>query len=258
VRDIKVCHKIEKEDQVKRCLLLAIGIVFVVATTAHAVSLFGPAEPAAEPGKFSSGVGYFYYDDFWKNNGSFRILQNQLFAEGSYSFYKGVEVFMRFGGADAQLPDLSPDSPFKDNMKPYGGIGARGVLYKFNPQFDIGGSLYVDRVWSDYVESVTPLGVVKLKAPWSANFALLGEWTPYKVFVLYGGPKFFYGASTEDTRTLMNGMAVDSSRSIRTDSLVGGVLGTRFAILGIEQLKLGLELQFTNRVSVGGMASYSF
>jgi len=244
---------------VKRCLLLAIVIVVAVAATAHAVSLLGPAEPAAEPGKFSFGPGYFYYDDLWKNNGgSFRFLQNQVFAEGSYSFCKGMEVFMRIGAADAQMPGFTLDSNFKDNMKPYSGIGARGVLYKINSQFDIGGSLYVDRVWSDYLESVTPVGAVKLKAPWSAGLAVLGEWTPYKVFVLYGGPKVYYGASTEYVRNQVNGLAVESSYSIRNDSLLGGVLGGRFSILGIEQFKLGLEIQFTDRVSVGGMASYAF
>ena len=242
----------------KKSLLLAAGMLLVTAVAAHGASLLGPAEPGTPAGTFSFGAGYFYYDDKWKNSGSFNFKQNQTFAEGSYSFYQGMEVFLRFGGADAQLPDLSPDFSFKDNMKPYGGIGARGVLYKLNPQFDIGGSLYVDRVWSDYVESVTPLGAMKLKAPWSANFALLGQWTPFKIFVLYGGPKFFYGSSTEEMRTLVNGVPVDSSRSISTDNWVGGVVGTRFAILGIDRLKLGIELQFTERVSIGGMASYAF
>ena len=209
-----------------------------LATAAHAVSLLGPAEPAASPGKFSFGMGYFFYDDKWKNSGSFRFQQSQVFAEGSYGFCKGMEVFLRLGGADAQLPNFSPDFSFKDNMKPYSGIGARGVLYKFNPQFDIGGTLYIDRVWSDYNESVTPAGSVKLKAPWSASFAVLGQWTPCKVFVFYGGPKVFYGASTQDVRTQMNGAAVESSRSIRNDSLAGGVFGTRFSILGLEQTQV--------------------
>ena len=58
-----------------------------------------------------------------------------------------MEVFLRLGGADAQLPNFSPDFSFKDNMKPYSGeSGYRGVLYKFNPQFDMGGTLYIDRV----------------------------------------------------------------------------------------------------------------
>jgi len=243
----------------KRCLLPAILIVVALAATAHAVSLLGPAEPAAEPGKFSFGIGYFYYDDLLKNDGSFRFLQNQVYAEGSYVFSKGMEVFMRVGAADAQMPDFfSPGFAFKDNMQPYSGIGARGVFYTFNPQFDIGGSLYLDRVWSDYVESVTPLGSVKMKASWSASFAVLGAWTPYKVFVLYGGPKVYYGASRLTVDNQVNGVAVESSRFIRTDSLVGGVLGTRFSVMGIERLKMGLEIQFTERVSVGGMASYAF
>jgi len=86
----------------------------------------------------------------------------------------------------------------------------------------------------------------------------LGQWTPYKVFVFYGGPKVFYASSKEDVRTQVNGAAVDTSRSIRNDSLVGGVFGTRFSLMGIERLKLGLELQFTDRLSVGGMASFEF
>jgi hypothetical protein len=100
--------------------------------------------------------------------------------------------------------------------------------------------------------------VTKLKTPWSVNFALLGQWTPYKTFVFYGGPKFLYGASREEVRTLSNGGAGDFSRSIRTDNWVGGVVGSRFAILGIDRLNLGIELQFTSRVSIGGMASYAF
>ena len=158
----------------KRTFILAVVMLLALTTAAHAVSLLGPAEPAASPGKFSIGMGYFFYDDKWKNNGSFRFQRNQLFAEGSYGFYKGMEVFLRLGGADAELPNFSPDFSFKDNMKPYSGIGARGVLYKFNPQFDIGGTLYIDRVWSDYNESLTPTGSVKLKTPWSAGFAPFG------------------------------------------------------------------------------------
>ena len=238
----------------KKYLFLAAGLFLLTTAAARAESFLGPAEPVAAAGKFSFGSGYFYYDDTWKNNRSFSFQQDQIFAEGSYSPCKGMEVFLRLGGADARLPD----SQFKDNFKPYSGIGARGVFYTVNPQFNIGGTLYLDRVWSDFTEPSTSGDVAKLKAPWSASFAVLGQWTPYKVFALYGGPKFFYGASTEETRTLVNGVAVESSRSIRTESPVGGVLGTRFAILGIDRLKLGIELQFTDRVSVGGMASYSF
>jgi len=242
----------------KKALILSVVAILASVAAAHAVSLLGPVEPAASPGKFSFGIGYFFYDDKWKNSGSFRFQQNQLFAEGSYGFYKGMEVFLRLGGADAQLPNFSPGFSFKDNMKPYSGIGARGVLYRFSPQFDIAGNLYLDRVWSDYDESVTPAGAVKLKAPWSASFAVLGQWTPYKVFVFYGGPKVYYESSKEYVSSQVNGVAVESSRSIRNNSLVGGVFGTRFSIMGIEKLKLGLELQFTDRVSVGGMASYAF
>ena len=43
-----------------------------------------------------------------------------------------------------------------------------------------------------------------------------------------------------------------------TDSPAGGVLGMRFAVMGIDRLRLGLEIQFTARVSVGGMLGYAF
>jgi opacity protein-like surface antigen len=251
---------INKEGLMKKSLLLAAGMFLVTAVAAHAASLLGPAEPAASAGKFSVGAGYFYYDDKWKHGGNFKIKQTQTFAEGSYGLYEGMEVFLRLGGTDATLSD---GISFKDNYNPYSGIGARGVLYRLNPQFDIGGTLYVDRVWSDFRQTTTlgdtnATAITKLKAPWSASFALLGQWTPYKTFVFYGGPKLFYGASTEEGRTLVNGVAGDFSRSIRTENWVGGIVGAKFSIMGMEQLKLGLELQFTSRVSVGGMVSYAF
>ncbi len=234
----------------KKRLLLAAGMLLAAAVAAHAASLLGPAEPGAAPGKFSVGAGYFYYDDKWKDGGTFKLQQSQTFLEGSYGLYQGMEVFLRLGGTDAKLLD---GINFKDNYNVYSGIGARGVLYRFNPQFDVGSTLYFDRVWSDFRQAVT-----RLKTPWSANFALLGQWTPYPIFVLYGGPKFFYGASKEEVQISANGTVSSSSRSIRTDNWVGGVVGTRFAIMGIDRLKFGIEMQFTSRVSVGGMVSYAF
>ena len=164
----------------KKLFFCVLVIFLLFAGAAHAASLLGPAEPDAAAGKFSSGVGYFYYDDKWKNGGSFNIIQHQAFLEGSYGLYRGMELFLRFGGTDV---DLSDDLSFKDNYRPYGGIGVRGVFYRPDPQFAIGATLYVDSVLGDFKQT-NVLGpangqTTKLEAPWSATFALLGEWTPY-------------------------------------------------------------------------------
>jgi hypothetical protein len=261
-----VKYSFSPEDPMKRVLLSA-GLMLLFATgVGHGASLLGPAGPGGsgyEPEggrKFSVGLGYFYYDDYWKNGGRLKLRENQTFLEGSWRPVPGAEVFARLGGTDLRLQNTLD---FKDNYNFYSGLGARAVFYKFGPKFDLGGTLYVDSSWSDYrhrdIGADGSFTDARVRSPWSANLAVLGEWTPAASFVMYGGPKFFYGASKEEIRFISaGGAAGESSRSIRTEYPIGGVLGARFAIMGIERLRLGLELQFTTRVSVGGTAGYSF
>jgi hypothetical protein len=91
----------KKEGFMKKCLLLAAGMLLVTVVAGHAGSLLGPAVPDTAAGKFSIGAGYFYYDDKWKNGDNFKFKQTQVFAEGSYGLYRGMEVFLRLGGTDA-------------------------------------------------------------------------------------------------------------------------------------------------------------
>ena len=241
--------------------LIVVMVMVVFAGDIHAASLLGPAGGMGEQkaGAFSVGAGHFFYDDYWKDGGGMKFQQSQTFGEGAWRPTRDTEIFARLGGTDLKIQELG----FKDNYNLYSGIGGRAVFWRPDPRFDIGGNLYADRAWGDFRQvSCTPGGpttTTKVKEPWSVSFALLGEWTPAVPLVLYGGPKLYYGASRIEAQTVpASGPATGWSRSIMTDSPVGGVLGMRFAVMGIDRLRLGLEMQFTARVSVGGTLGYAF
>ena len=262
----------------KAKMVVVAALMVLIASTAFAASFFGPAEPAAPAGKFAIGAGYFYYDDKFKNEDTVKFQQNQAFIDLSYGLAPDWEAYLRLGGADAKIKN---DAEFSDSMKFYSGLGIRGVLYRFNPQFSIGGNLYFDYVWQDYEDStqvIEPVQVggrsydvivtekLKAKTPWSVNLALVAQWMPDKKVVVYGGPKFFYGSfkgeATVTGSATVGGVPVavslSDSSTYETKNWIGGVVGVRFAIPGAEQLKFGVETQFTDRWSVGGMLHYSF
>ncbi len=263
-------------------LLLAVVLVLCVAGTSFASSYLGPAEPNAPAGKFSLGVGYFYYDDQFKKSGIQTTLkQNQVYLEGTYGFAKDWEGYLRLGGADARFTNSNNDFNFNDTAKFYTGLGARGVLYRFSPVFSLGADLYVDYVWSAYKDTqqagqvvsvdgqAAQLGAeatVKARDMWSGTAAFYGQWTPIKELVVYGGPKFFYQQFKENV-TAGSATVLGTSTPLSlggTDTLtnkgwLGGVLGARVAIPQTDnRLTFGAEWQFTTRSSIGGQISYAF
>jgi len=270
-----------QEASMKR-LLLALALVLCVAGTSFASGYLGPAEPIAPVGKFSLGLGYFYYDDQFKKSGIQNDLhQNQLYLEGSWGFAKGWEGYLRIGGADARFTNADNDFNFNDTMKFYTGVGVRGVLYRFSPQFSLGTNLYVDYIWqafkdtqqaSTYITSNNQTYLLGAEATtkasnmWSGTAAFYGQWTPVKEVVVYGGPKFYYQQFKADITAgsaSLNGTGVPvdlgDSETMTGKSWIGGVLGAGITVPQTNnRLKFGVEWQFSTRSSIGGQISYAF
>ncbi|MCX5803025.1 MAG: hypothetical protein NTU69_05755 [Proteobacteria bacterium] len=254
----------------KKLTGIIVTLIFIVFATSVYAGQFGPLEPYAKEGSFSFGVGYFYEDTKWDSatfriagvsldTGKFRTESNQMYLQGSYAPTKGWEVYGRLGAADMKLK-IDDTDDLKDSQKFFGTLGIKSTLYD-NKTFSWGPFLQ-GTYRSNYKDSVsaTVLGVpvkadFEFKNYYDINAGFTGQ-VKVNDFIIYGGGFYTYAnAKAEITMSLL-GVSLSGSDTIKVKNPVGGFLG--FSIPFTKELKFNIEGQFKDRVSAGGILTYSF
>jgi hypothetical protein len=210
-----------------------------VATYSFA-GLLGPAEPYAKPGSFSLSGGYSYVEQKVGSSGVGDVIlkSNQYFVEGTYSPIKNWEGYLMGGGADMKVKD----GDFKDDIRPFGGIGVRGLLYD-NGFFGVGPVLQANfySEWKD--------GRAKLKDAWDVTAGLAGQLKHRSSgFILYGGPYAYW--------TKMKAEGPVTSETLNEKGNVGVFVGIKCPVNN--QLSVTGEARYLDRWSLGGMISFAF
>lgn len=254
---------------------VAVLSIFIFVGMAKASSMFGVADPNAKAGNFQLGVGYFFNNFDWKGSdvSKFGIQQNQAYAEGAYTLMPGTEIYARLGGADLKTKDVDffgATPNYSDGMKVYTGIGIRGTIYKFNPQFSIGANLYGDYVWQNYKDSsagsfmgFNGSSTSEVKNMWTVNLLVAAQFSPNKFATIYIGPKFYYGQFTGDITAgdYSHGRfsSVSQSGTFHPNTWIGGVVGINFVAPSIsDKINFGVETSYSDEWSIGGKISYRF
>lgn len=234
------------------CLLSVLFVICVVGISS--AGQFGPAEPAAKEGKPSIGIGYFYSETKMKSSDIEGLIfqSNQVYLQGSYSFVKNWEIYGRIGGADMR----EKETGFQDNMKTFGSLGVRGLLYDdglfgFGPF--IQGTIYSN--YSDRVTSGGATGKFSVENPWEGVVGLAAQIKKGN-FMLYYGPFAYMARNKLKVRVAFDNLTVNDSTTLKEKGNFGGFLGIN--VLAAKGLNIGIEGQYTGKFSVGGICSYSF
>ena len=233
----------------------SIGVIFAVLFIVSVASAgqFGPAEPMADPGRFSLGIGrWLDRSQMTIGNDTQTWKSSQAYVQGNYTFLKDWETYGRLGGASLRI-DNDSGTDFRDRAQVFGTLGFKGVAYRYK-NFAIGpfveGSMYGDHTDSNY-------GVdVKVKNQWNVNLGISAQ---YKIPVyscdvtVYGGPFAYWNRSTVDVTS--NGLTVSQDGTEKNN--IGAFLGVKFPIIK-QKLFLTAEGQMRDKVGGGLGLNYTF
>ena len=233
----------------KRIIFSGFILLFVMCGFASA-GMFGPTEPAADPGKFSLGVGYFWDDTKWKTRGDdIRTQSNMGYVQGSFAPTKNFEVFGRLGGADLKTKGEDPN--FKDGAKTFGTLGVKAMLYQ-DKIFGFGAFAQGTDRFQDYKDSDST-GQLKLKNYYDVQAGLSAQ-VKVQSFIIYGGGFWYYARTkAEFTGTTPGDTA---STTFKEKTPIGGFLGVKIPFT--KQISLNVEGQVRDDVSAGALLSYAF
>jgi hypothetical protein len=225
-------------------------------------------------GKFSLGIGYDYDQQNFRAgdfnfNGTkvtlddFSLRSNQVYLQGTYSFIRNWEIYLRLGGATAR----SINTDFMDNSaRFFGAAGLRGIFFT-KDRFSLGGfarytqfSDWKDTVVTGSAAGVTDIYNLTMKHLWNVDAGLSAQ---YKIndFIFYGGPVAYWSRTTMDANlTQVSGGAVtlqgSDSLGLTEKANIGGFLGVRVPLA--KKLFLTVETQYKERFGVGGVLAYAF
>jgi hypothetical protein len=255
----------------KLTTFLLVMIFFLVAGHLHA-GQFGAAEPIANPGKLSLGVGYFYSQTEWESfdvrfanttvSTESQVLKSkQAYVQGSFAFSKNLEEYIRLGGADT--------SDMLNGQTKFFWTGGLRSFFKINDWFAMGPFLQFS-AYSDCkdVKSYSAVAggapaiataLTHMKNPWDFNIGLTLQ-TGTNGFIVYGGPVAYWQRGRVETNLMVpvGTAAVGMSDSVKIyeKSNIGAFLGVTLPLT--KQLRFEIEGQYKGKVSVGGALSYSF
>jgi hypothetical protein len=231
----------------KLILGLSLMVILMAFSTAQA-EYFGTPEPLARDGNFSLGAGYSYVSNKYELTSSsetFKFKQNQIYLQIN-AFYRYLEFYGRVGGADYKVDDGPGSlSDFKDNSyKPFVAVGTKGK-WDFAPHFSLGPFLEAS-YFAEHSDQVNGQKV-DIGGYYKVDLGLFLQ-AKFQPVMIYAGP-FAY---------LVRGdiSVGSSSQDFEEKGNFGGAAGIRINLF--KGLDIGLEAQYTEEFSAGGLISYSF
>ena len=256
--------------------LKAIGVsaflFFTIQGTAAADGLFGPPQPLSkEEGGLATAIGYWRYEDEYKNGKEQVFRQNQGYSQLGYG-KKNWEIFGRIGLSDLKISDafhstldttVTSKNDFEDNWNWFGTMGAKG-FYPFKEIFGIGAFIQGSYYFGDFTDHVsgTSNGApfvteFKVKQLWEVNFGLGFQVTVPLGLKLYVGPYACYSEATVSLSPTIPGLTSESgSFGIHNRTNLGGFAGIYIPLT--RGFHLNVEGQYSERFSVGAAVTYSY
>lgn len=239
-------------------IICIIAVFACMSAVAAYAGQYGSPEPVAQPGKGSIGIGYGYTSGRWEpddslNFSEIKTMQDQFYVQGSFSPVKNWEAYIRLGGTNLRIDDMGAGvERFRDEMKPFGSIGIRGLAYNTGG-FGIGPFIQAS-LSSKLDDSVsTPIGpvTVEFKKPWDVSGGL-AFYMKHEGVSLFGGPFFYIAQADMD----MSATGYSASAEYEEKGHVGGYAGVRLPLGG--GFSIEAEGILRSRLSVGAVLSYSF
>lgn len=258
----------------KRISAAAAGvlIVMLLPVSIFAGSLFGPPQPVSRPdGGLHTAIGYWRYEDKFKDGGDYVLKQNQLYTHAGYGARDLWEVYGRLGVADMKLENaFSPTdaltsasrSDLNDTWNNFFGTLGGKLFYPYGKIFGVGAFLqgtYFFNYFSDGVSGTRAGGPytagLKIKNMWDLNFGIGGQMAVADT-KFYLGPYFHHAEANASPAPAMTGLQFASDTTIKNKSSVGVFAGID-APLG-RGFRFNIEAHYCEELSIGAGISFTY
>jgi hypothetical protein len=251
-------------------IAISVFILFALQGTAASSDPFGPPQPVSrETGGLHTGIGYWHHSENYENGRDHKVNQNQVYSELGYGA-RNWGVVGRIGLADVKISDVfrsaeastaTSRDDFADRWNFYGTLGAKG-FYPFNSSFGIGAFVQGSYYFGDFTDTVsgTRFGApftaeLKVKDLWDVNFGLGFQATVPKGIKLYLGPYLRYSEARMSLSPNVPGLQ-SAAEDVKNSTIWGGFAGADVP-LG-RGFRLGVEGQYSERLSIGAAVTYSY
>lgn len=257
----------EEECITKKYIVPFIALLSLSWTEAvPAAGLFGPPQPLVkESGGLRTAVGYWRYEDKFKNNADYVVKQNQIYTEAAYGA-RLWEFYGRLGGADLTIPDAfrsnvtgasTSKNDFEGNWSLFGSLGGK-LYYPIGPVFGFGAFARGTYIFNNYKDEVdiSFFGTrfrseILIKDAWDADLGL-GFQVKLSDVILYAGP---YMKICPSFKITGSGFRTDETK-ITTTTDFGGYAGIDVPITKV--FHLNVEAQYSERLSAGAAVSFIY
>lgn len=228
---------------------VVLACLLFTATPALAVT-FGPAQPTAEKGQMTFGVGLFSYNADWESSqftGDLGAKQTRYGVQLNRGLTDNWEIYLRAGTADLEVEDAFVTDDFEGDFKPFGTLGVKGLVHQ-GPMLNVGlfaeGSYFAqtDDKGTMTIGNTSQSVRIEFEDSWEANVGLSFE-GEVEGAQLYGGP--FLTAREGDVWSTITGKT-DNFEEVDNLGLFAGV---RWALKN--GVQIDLEGQLRSGFSVG-------
>jgi len=231
-----------------------------------------PKPLSVTTGGLNTAIGYWYYEDKFKDDAEYIIRQNQIYSHVGYGNPRYWQVYARIGVSDLKIGNafssmdsttVSSKNDFEADWEVFGSLGVKG-LYPVNETFGISAfvqgsysfSNFKDNVWGTH-NGVPFTAELTVKNLWDINLGVgLQAKLPHDIN-LYIGPYVYYSeakASLPDNITDLEFMAGDAT--IRNKTRIGGF--TEMEVPLAKGFRLNLKGQYSERFSAGLAVDYNY
>ena len=258
-------------NNIRAATALLVIILFLPGTV-FAGSLFGPPQPVSrKDGGLHTAIGYWHYEDKFKDGGDYVLKQNQLYTHAGYGARDLWEVYGRLGIADMKLENaFSPrdgltttsNSDLNDTWNNFFGTLGGKIFYPYNQIFGIGAFAQGTYYFNDFSDTVSGIrgGVpftadLKIKDMWNINFGISGQMSIADTR-FYLGPYFYHAEAEASPSPATPGLQFTADTTIKNKSSVGAFAGID-APLG-KGFRMNIEGQYSERLSIGAAVTFTY
>lgn len=247
-------------------------IIFLMPGAVLADGLFGPPQPISrKDGGLHTAVGYWHYEDKFKDGGDYLLKQNQIYTHAGYGARDLWEIYGRLGAADMKLenafsPSAGATTVSHTNLNDtwnnfFGTLGGK-LFYPYNQIFGVGAFLqgtYYINYFSDGVSGTrggAPYNAgLKIKNMWDLDFGVGGQMSVAETR-FYLGPYFHHAEANASPAPAVTGLQFASDTTIKNKSSVGVFAGID-APLG-RGFRFNIEAHYCEELSIGAGVSFTY
>ncbi len=250
--------------------LMFLLLMLTIPADALAGGPFGPPHSlAGKGGGLHTGIGYWYDEDIYEGDTTFRMTAHQLYSEAGYGG-RIWDAYVRLGLSDLEIADgfrsstpstTTDKRDFEENADYTATVGAKG-FYPFSEFAGLGfflqGSYWL-RDASDEVQ------VINVGVPAQSEVRVHNFWDVYGGFALevsvwsakfYLGPYLYYSEAKVSASEAVAGLPLTSTDTLRNKSGYGGVAGLEAPLT--RGFRVNIEGHYAERFSGGAAVTYSY